>query len=405
MLIRLAWKNIWRNKTRSLVVIVALILGLWAGLFLSGFSKGMTEQRSEDILRNEISHIQVHHPKFGEEFKPKFSLGEHAASLRSMLADDERIESFAFRTIAVGMVATAHSTKGIQFIGIDPKTENQLVHLKENVIEGTYFETKKRNPCLVGKTLANKLKLHLGSKVIGSFQDLEGNIIHTKFKVVGIYETSNYKKDEALMYVKREDLASAIGEAEITHEAAIYVNQRENIDSIKTELIAAMPALLIEDWREISPELDLLAESGDQYLLIFMMVIMAALAFGIINTMLMAILDRTKEIGMLKAIGMSRMKIFSLIMLETLFLVMVGSPLGLLFGYLTIEITGRAGIDLSAFSDGLKSFGYDTLVRPELGSDQYIGVFVMVIIVAFLAALYPSFKALRLKTLEALRKI
>ena len=405
MIFKLAWKNVWRNRTRSLVVIGSIILGLWAGIFLNGFFLGMTSQRSGDILRSEISHIQVHHEEFKSEFKPELDIGILAKEIVARLDTDRRVESYTTRSISVGMIATAHANTGAQLVGINPESEAKLTHLEEYLIEGEFLKANSRNKCLIGQELAEKLKVRLGSKVILSFQNLNGEISQIKLKVVGLYQTVNTAKDRLFVYLPQSTLNGALGDAEIVHEIAVFANNRDDIVPIRDEIRSAFPSLLTEYWGELSPELELLAETSDQYMIIFMGIIMAALAFGIINTMLMAILERTKEIGMLKAIGMSRGRVFSLIMFETLFLVLVGTPLGIALGFLTIQWTNRVGIDLSYFSEGLRSFGYDTLVRPEIPVEEYMNVLVLVVVVAFIAAIYPSFKALRLNTLEALRKI
>ena len=150
--------------------------------------------------------------------------------------------------------------------------------------------------------------------------------------------------------------------------------------------------------------MELLVVTTGQTIYIFMGIIMLALAFGIINTMLMAILERTREIGMLLALGMGRIRIFCMILLETLLLVLAGAPAGIIPAILTVMYTRRNGIDLSAFSEVLSSFGWDTRVYPMLEPATLIRVLALVSITALLSALLPARRALRLKPADALRK-
>ena len=139
------------------------------------------------------------------------------------------------------------------------------------------------------------------------------------------------------------------------------------------------------------------------YVVIF--IVMLALIFGIINTMLMAVLERTKELGMLMAIGMKRLQVFSMILVETLFLTMIAAPVGLFLGYLTVSYYGSKGIDLSAYSKGMEKFGMSDQVYLSLDFSSFIMVTIAVAITATLAALYPAIKATRLKPIEAMRTV
>jgi len=136
-----------------------------------------------------------------------------------------------------------------------------------------------------------------------------------------------------------------------------------------------------------------------------MIIIIMALVFSIINTMLMAVLERTKELGMLMAIGMNKARLFTMILCETFFLTMVGTPIGLFLSWLTVWTFGNIGIDLSAFSQGLNAYGLDTVIYPELSATYYLNVTLLIAAAAILSAIYPAWKTLKLKPVEAIRKI
>jgi len=163
--------------------------------------------------------------------------------------------------------------------------------------------------------------------------------------------------------------------------------------------------LLVEDWKTLAPELRLVIDSFSQTMYLFISIILLALTFGIINTMLMAVLERIHELGILMAIGMNKLSVFMMIMLETLYLAIIGGICGLLLAYGTIHLLGQTGIDLSAFATGLSSYGMDTMVYPALPDNQYLEIFIMIFIAAILSAIYPAFKALKLNPVQAIRKI
>ena len=156
---------------------------------------------------------------------------------------------------------------------------------------------------------------------------------------------------------------------------------------------------------EVSPSTALLSGMTGYALGIIMTVLMLGLAFGIINTMLMTVMERTRELGMLMAIGMNKRRTFSMLMYETILLSFLGCPIGMGIAWLTVWYFGKHGIDLSAFSKGLQNFGFSTMIYTSLANKSYLQVSIMVLITAILAAIYPGLKAIRLKPAEAIRHI
>jgi putative ABC transport system permease protein len=174
---------------------------------------------------------------------------------------------------------------------------------------------------------------------------------------------------------------------------------------LQKELQDEFPKLAIQNWKEISPELAYADDIMTQMLYIIIGIIMLALSFGIINTMLMTVLERRKELGMLMCVGMSKTKVFYMIIIETLYLALLGGPLGILLAYYSVWQGSKSGLDLAAFSDGLASYGIDSVIYPILPSSFYWGTASIVFIMTLLAAIYPARRALKLNPVETLRTI
>jgi len=166
-----------------------------------------------------------------------------------------------------------------------------------------------------------------------------------------------------------------------------------------------MPTQKVQYWGEISPELSYSDEMMTMALYIYMGIIMLALLFGIINTMLMAVLERKRELGMLMSVGMTKTKVFGMVLVETFVLALVGGPIGMLAGHITVIYFGRKGINVAALGEGMNALGFDSIIYTQLPATSYIDIAVMVIITALLAALYPARKALKLNPAEAVRAI
>lgn len=403
MLFKVAWRNIWRNKTRSLVIIVAVGIGLWAGLFIMSFYSGLIEQRIQSAIQTEISHIQVHHPQFLKDYDIQYFI-PFADSLLLKISQDPKVKAATGRVILKGMISTASGSSGIQINGIMPAEENQLTQLGSKLIKGNYFPGLKPNELLVSEKTQTKLKLRLNGKTILTFQDKEGNITSGAFRIAGIYKTVSLPYDENNVFANIHSIDTLAGITNQYNEIALLLKSDKDLDIFKTRIKSEYPDLEVKSWIEISPEMDLLVSASEQAIMIYMSIIMLALAFGIINTMLMAVLDRTREIGMLLALGMNKMKVFTMILLETIFLVIAGTPPGILLGLGTIAYTHRSGINLKQFSEAYSSLGYSSLVYPTINSRQIMLLLVMIILTAVLASLFPARRALKLKPAEAIRK-
>ena len=403
MLVKIASRNIWRSRKRSLIIITAVSIGLWAGIFMMAFYNGMIEQRISSAIADELSHIQLHHPEFRKEYEIKYLLPQGKKILKT-IAKDSQIKAVAGRIIIKGMIASASGSSGITINGVMPKEEQALTNLNEKIIKGNYFDPKKTNQIILSEKLRKKLKLNLNKKTILTFQDKQGNLASGAFRITAIYKTINGPYDDSNVFVKITDIDSLAGIPNELNEIAVLLQSNQLLDEVQSKLNQKFPKTEIKNWMEISPELGLTISVGDQMVYIFMGIILLALAFGIINTMMMAVLERTREIGMLLALGMNKFKIFMMIVLETLFLILVGCPLGILLALATIAITQQTGIDFSQFSEAYSSFGYSSIIYPSLTARQFGIIMLLVFSTALFSALFPARKALQLNPAESLKK-
>jgi len=400
----IAWRNIWRHKVRSMVVIMSIATGLWAGAFMVAFSWGMYQQYMREAVETQFSHIQIHAPRFEEEDNEVRYVLPNSSAIVRYVNTLEEVQAVTARTVSAGMISSPTTASGVTIYGIFPEDENNVTQLASRVTEGKYLDTSGRNPILIGEKLASKLKVKLRSKIVLTFQDSTGEIVASAFRVSGIYRSKNSTLDEMNVYVRTADLGQLLQTENAPHEIAILLKD-DKADALKTSLRNKFPETSVKTWKDLSPELELVVNSFNEYLYIFVGFILLALTFGIVNTMLMAVLERVRETGMLMAIGMSRMRVFTMVVLETVFLALIGGPLGLLIAYLTIRWTGNHGIDISMFSEGLANYGFSSIVYPELDSGYYLPLTLMTVLTAVLSAIYPAIRAVRLHPAEAIRKI
>ena len=404
MLVKIAWRNVWRNKLRSIVVLMSIVLGIWSGLFIMAMTLGLNEQRMSGAVNTYLSHIQIHDVNYPVDQKLNQTIKDPDKILKA-ISDESMIKAFCKRQIANGMAASAKGTYGIQILGIDPAEEKKVTAISTHLIQGTYFEKFKRNPVVLGKKLADKLGLKIKSKIILTFQNTNGDLVSFAGRVEGIFKTNSSVFDKTTIFVKQKDLANYTGLGDKIHEIALLTNNMDNIEMVKTDLKLIDNNYKVASWDELSPELGYAQEMMGTMIYIFMGIILLALSFGIINTMLMAVLERKKELGMLMSVGMNKLKIFMMIVLETLFLAIIATPIGMLLAKFSIDYFEEHGIDLSSVSQGLESFGIGSKIYTYLPNDLYFKITLFTLIVTLIASIFPARRALKLNPVEALRSL
>ncbi|NNF36681.1 MAG: ABC transporter permease [Saprospiraceae bacterium] len=409
MIIKLAWRNIWRNKTRSIVIITAITLGIIASLFLDAFAQGMVRSFIQNSIEKVTSHIQIHSPGYLDDQDVKTYI-QSADQLMSQLDTMGAIKAVVARTLVNSMISSSRTSQSVTMKAIDLESEAAIYDKSSMIIDGNYFKNDSRNKILISTRLADKLSLKVGSKTVLTFMDMEGEITAAMFRIIGLYDSGNNNYDESMVYVLQKDLKDVIdpnvngGNIPI-HQIAMLLNEKDDIPEFLNRLKSQFPDYDIQPYNEISPELGLYESQMDFITWFYFIIIMLALIFGIVNTMLMAVLDRYKEIGVLMSVGMGKGKLFTLIVVETIFLCLVAAPIGMLIGYMIISFFSNQGIDLSMWSEFLEEYGMQSMVFPQVNALSFYRLTFILVFTAILAALYPAWKAIRLNPLEAIRKI
>jgi ABC-type lipoprotein release transport system permease subunit len=405
MIFYIAWRNIWRNKLRSLVVILAIAVGLFGTLFMIAMTNGMVEQKIDASINNELSHIQMHNPGFIQDASLNFSI-DSAGIILAEISAIPGVHAVCSRIKTMAMASTATTGAGVMVNAIDPDEEKKVSLLYKFIIDGDYFGTTgKSAPIVISKKLSTKLKAKIGSKIVLTLQHTNGELAYGLFRVSGIYKTSNTIFDEPNIFIKKEDLINLTAYDPLqVSEIAILLDKVELTDPVADQLESRYSGLSILSWKELEPLLAGLSAMVDQMAYLILIIILIAMAFGIINTMMMSVLERTRELGMLMAVGMNKRKVFTMIMLETVFLSLVGTLAGVIAGAVTIYYTGLHGLNFAAWAEGYEAWGYSALVYPSLYLDFYIGMTVLVIITAIISSVYPARKALRFNPAAAIRE-
>ena len=408
-LIKIGWRNIWRNKKRSLVVILSIVLGLYGGLIISSLMITLNSQRMNTAINTYLADIQIHNKEFSKEYSLSDTIS-NIHYLEEKLKNDNRVKSYSKRVVINGMLSNSTGSYGVNVLGINPESEMKVTNVYTKIIEGDYFKSKRSNTMIVGKKLADKLNLRLRSKVVIAFQDVNGDITSLLFRIEGIFKSGNGMFDDYNVFVKNSSIFSNMPDLNSYHEIPVLtinggVTTNSVNESLRLDLQKINNTLDVKSWNEIAVELAYANQMLSSFLYIFMLIVLSGLSFGIINTMLMAILERKKEIGMLMSIGMTKIYIFLMICFETIFLSLVAIPFGLLITYITVDYFSVSGIDLSVVGSGLENFGVGTILYLKLPAEYYLNLSLLVILISSISSIFPAIRALKINPAEATKSI
>lgn len=406
MLIKLAWRNLWRNKLRTSIMLFAMVFGLIGVASMIGFMNGMYGNMIDNAIAWQTNNIQIHRSEYINE--PEINdtiIGSE--QIIEQLRDMPDVSAWSARFIADGMVASARSTRGVKINGIDLEAEAKVTPLVSHIIEGEWLSEQGRNPVLVSSKTAERLRLRVGSKVVLTFTDAANDVSGAAFRVRGIFKSPSSSFDDGNVYVRRSDL-SALSHIDGVHEIAIVVNEATPSSNIVTQAVKAQLQTktsklnTIRDWQQIQPMMATMIKQTGTSTAIILGIFVSAMGLGIVNIMLMSVFERTREFGVLMAVGMQKHKVFLLIMLETSLLGMSGALLGVGICAVLMMLLQTTGISLNSMAEGLGAFGVDTTIYPRMSFGEYQLIFLTVVAASFLAALYPARQILKQRPADAM---
>ncbi len=399
-LITISWRNIWRHPARSTVLLAAVAVGLWAAVLIVGWANGLLQQRMDYMIEREVTHAQIHHPEFLADVHPWNKIPDHD-DITTWLTEHPGVASYSSRTITEGMLQSPVKTSGVRIRGIDVETETRTTRFHENMVEGDFLDTDMRNAVIMSRTLADEHNMRIGNRIVLTFENIDSELTSGSFYISGLFESASSEYDRRNIFVRSGDLIDILADRPVYHEIGIMLEDEELAVSLVASLNDRFDGIYAQTWRELSPELSMIVALGDIMVVYLTMIFMLALGFGILNTMLMALFERMREIGMLLSIGMSKLRVFGMIMLEAVILTLSGALAGMLLAWLSIMRLSETGINLEMFAEGAAMVGFDYLIYPFMTTGDYTTVLVIVLVITMLASIYPALKAIRIHPLEA----
>ncbi len=400
---RFALRNVARQPRRSAVVLAAVAIGLGGLVLAMALNFGMVFQMVETVIRTELGDLQVHASAW-DASAPLEARLPLASTLAALRADAAALRGVAPRLRGEALVFSPRASVGVRVIGVDPAREPEVSTLASLLTDGAWWGAESRR-VLIGEGLARRLQARRGDKLVLSVQDAHGELTGGAFRVGGLLRAPSRELDEAVVLVRLDEAQQLFGVGAEISEVALAAAPGADLEGLKRQLGATLgDTARVETWRELQPLLVMMIELFDQLGWIVYAAIFVAMAFGIANVLLMSVFERTREIGMLLAIGMPPARMVAIVLAEALFLVATGVTLGFALGFGAVWAL-RGGIDLSFWAEGMRAFGMPTrLVPVARGGDVFVPSAVA-LVTALVASAWPALRAVRTRPADAVRHV
>ena len=404
---KIAWRNIWRNPRRSILTVSAIAFACVLLVFMLSWQLGSYDSMIKFATRIHTGHLQVQARGYKEKRDIRLAVTDPDA-VGGILESTPGVGAYTFRANAFSLASSEERTYGIMVIGIDPAKEAQVSAIKGLVRRGTYLSQDDTNEALIGELLAKNLHVDLGDEVVLLGQGRDGAIAATVAKVKGVYSSGQDDFDRSSLQIPLKSFQDVYNMGASVHEVVALVNSLKDLEDVKKAIADRIEKtdehkrLVTLDWMELMPgliqgiQMDLV--SG----LIFYLILIVVVAFSILNTFLMSVLERTREFGVLMAIGTTPRRLTRLLLLESTTVAALGIIIGIIAGSLVTWYFQVHGIFISGASELMRQYGIPERMWPQLSlASLSIGPGA-VLIITLLTALYPALKVRRLRPVEAM---
>ena len=400
----LAWRNLWRNHRRTVVMVSAISVGVWAMIFMTAMMRGMVNDMVRDGIRSLPGQVQAHHPDYRDDPSINNLLSLTDSEIRDAFSTTD-IDAWASRVRVPAVISSERESRGIALFGVDPEQERSIEAIGNNIVDGRGLASVDESGIVIGRKLAEKLETEVGKRIVLMSQDPANEIADRGYRVVGLYEAQLAANEEAMVFAGKTTVQKMLRIENQVSEIAVMGDDYRNVEALlaQVDLIIGDDAEVLP-WQDINTYLGSMLRVMDGFVLVWMIVVFLALSFGLVNTLVMAVFERVREIGLMLALGMRPSSILGQIIVESVFLLIIGLVIGNALAFATAASL-RDGIDISMVAEGMEMFGAASVLYPEMTVNDIILANVVVLTLGFLASLSPAWRASRYDPIEAITKV
>ncbi len=407
MYIKLAWRNMWRNWRRTLIAMIAIVLGLVLLLFFDGFIAGSDQAIYGNAVRLYGGNIQAHDTGYREKARrlPILPLADADAVVNAATAQPE-VVSAAKRIKTAGIVSSREGAFPVVINAVEPEVEETFSIQAENVAEGRYLRPGEGDAIFIGRGLADLLEAGVGDRINVVGRSKQEQMRQRTMTIVGIYDIGMRELEKGTIFMTLDEAQDLYNLRDQVTEVAINLQSVGQESQVMPALVAMLPGYDIDTWDSLQPEVKETLTTKLAFTTVIGLIVIIVASIGILNIQLMAVFERTREMGVLAALGMKGRQVMGLFLLEGTFIGALGATIGCLAGVALLAWVGRTGIDISFVSGmGEMTALMGDRLYPYVSPADVISRGILVTFIVMLASLYPAWTASRKQPAEALHHV
>jgi len=400
----MAWLNLWRNRWRTLISMAAVFFAVILSVILSSIQDGTFDNLVTNMVRYYSGYIQVHQAGYWDEqslensFRDSRSLSDSIKQVKGISVVTPRLETFS-------LAVSGDVTKGVMVVGIDPHGENSATSLKDKLVSGKFLEPKGADVLLCGG-LAERLKLKEGDTLILIGQGYHGATAAGKYRVRGIVHFGAPDLNDRMLFMHLQTAQELYGATDMVTSYVVMISETDYLDDTAHQLrLALNDHYEVMTWEEIMPEIKQHMESDKDSAKVFLAILYLLVAMGIFGTLLMMMVERSYELGMLMAIGMHKSKLIVLLVAESILTVMGGCMIGIVLSIPLVQYFNRFPIRFTGeMGRSWERWGFEPILPASTEPVHFISQGIIVLCIGLVLSLYPVWKIIKLDPVASIKR-
>jgi ABC-type lipoprotein release transport system permease subunit len=405
--IKLAWRNMWRNWRRTLIAAVAIVLGLILLIFMDALMKGSDQAIFGNAVRLYGGNVQIHAPGFRDKASrlPLIPLDDADMVVEIVRAQPEVI-AVSKRINTGGLVSSREGAYPVSITAIEPENEASVSLVAENITQGRFLNSDDGDNILIGQEMANLLNVGVGDRIVLLGKRKDESMRQRSMTVVGIFNLGLGDAEKGLVYINLPTAQTLYNLREQETEVTITLAQVGQESALIASLQPDLPDYEVDSFDTLRPEIREILEQKSAFIAVIGFIVLLMASIGILNLMLMAVYERTREMGVLAALGMKGRQLMALFLLEGMFIGVIGAVIGCIFSWLLVLAFGQVGLDYSmAQGTGDITALIGNRLYPSIPIINVVFYGIAVVIIAALASLIPAWQASRNEPAESLHHV
>jgi len=405
--IKIAWRNMWRNWRRTLIATIAIVLGLILLIFMDALMKGSDQAIFGNAVRLYGGNVQIHAPGFRDKASrlPLIPLDD-ADMVVEIVREQPEVVAVSKRINTGGMISSREGSYPVNITAIQPESEASVSLVAENITQGRFLSSDDGDAILIGQEMANLLNVDVGDRIVLLGKRKDESMRQRSMTVVGIFNLGMGDAEKGLVYINLPTAQTLYNLRDQETEVAVTLDQVGQENAVISSLQPDLPNYEVDSFDTLRPEIREILEQKSVFIAVFGFIVLLIASIGILNLMLMAVYERTREMGVLAALGMKGRQLMVLFLLEGMFIGVIGAMIGCTLSWLLVLAVGQVGIDYSmAEGTGDITALIGNRLYPSIPIANVIFYGVATVIIAALASLIPAWQAARNEPAESLHHV